>query len=266
MIDLHTHTTRCGHAEGKLEQYILAAIDCNLKEYGISDHFPMDYLGFREEDMSSMYFNELSQYIKEVENLKEKSRDKIFIKLGLEIDYVQGLEIKTSELIKEKDLDYVIGSIHFLFGKDVSHPKNKDYFKTRPLIDIYHDYFKKVENMVNSDNFDIIGHIDVIKKHGHVPSESLQEFYIELSKLLSRKNQVVEINTGGLRAPVEEMYPSFNFLQELVSHNVPLTLGSDAHKPSEVAYGFPKVYSILKQLGVSKLVTFNQRVPYEIFF
>ena len=40
MIDytFHSHTFRCGHAEGDVEDYVLLAIKHGLKIYGVSDH------------------------------------------------------------------------------------------------------------------------------------------------------------------------------------------------------------------------------------
>ena len=44
IMDYHTHNERCGHATGTIENYILEAIDKNLDEIGITDHFPVDVL------------------------------------------------------------------------------------------------------------------------------------------------------------------------------------------------------------------------------
>ena len=39
----HTHTARCGHAEGTDEEYVLAAIERGFDEMGFSDHVPWPY-------------------------------------------------------------------------------------------------------------------------------------------------------------------------------------------------------------------------------
>ena len=39
----HTHTARCGHAEGSDEAYVLAAIEQGFEELGFSDHVPWPY-------------------------------------------------------------------------------------------------------------------------------------------------------------------------------------------------------------------------------
>ena len=40
LTNYHTHTTRCGHAEGTEEEYILTALRCGYKVLGFSDHTP----------------------------------------------------------------------------------------------------------------------------------------------------------------------------------------------------------------------------------
>lgn len=40
MKNYHTHTTRCMHAIGSEEEYILAAISAGYTELGFSDHTP----------------------------------------------------------------------------------------------------------------------------------------------------------------------------------------------------------------------------------
>ena len=43
LTNYHTHTTRCGHAEGTEEEYILTALRCGYKVLGFSDHTPWAY-------------------------------------------------------------------------------------------------------------------------------------------------------------------------------------------------------------------------------
>lgn len=43
LTNYHTHTTRCCHAEGTEEEYILTALRCGFKVLGFSDHTPWAY-------------------------------------------------------------------------------------------------------------------------------------------------------------------------------------------------------------------------------
>ena len=41
--NLHTHTTRCGHACGTEDEYVRSAIEGGLKTLGFSEHCPHVY-------------------------------------------------------------------------------------------------------------------------------------------------------------------------------------------------------------------------------
>ena len=51
----------------------------------------------------------------------------------------------------------------------------------------------------------------------------------------------VEINTSGLRKDINETYPNLNLLPYMEKEGVPVTFGSDAHKPEQVGYRFETI-------------------------
>ena len=265
LVDYHVHTKRCGHATGDMQDYVRQGMAVGLKEMGFSDHYPMDSLGFNEADMSSMWEAEFPLYLQDVASMQELYGSQLTIRLGIEMDYVRGQEDLVQAIVQNHDFDYVIGSIHFLSGWDISHPKNAYKYETFSLTDLYNEYFDEVQHLVQSGQFDIVGHIDILKKLGYtLPDRAGLEVYDEMARLLSDRNQVVEINTGGLRAPVKECYPSPAFLDRLIAHQVPLTLGSDAHSPEEVGFCFSEIREKLLALGVKTLAAFSKRKPFEI--
>jgi len=66
----HTHTKRCGHAIGLDEEYVLSAISNGYVELGFSDHISHDNVEQNEE------------YIQSIQQLKEKYKDQIDIKIA----------------------------------------------------------------------------------------------------------------------------------------------------------------------------------------
>ncbi len=268
MIDYHTHTWRCRHARGTVDDYVRSAIDLGLDEVGISDHYPMDILGFPPGVICSMPARELHSYVREVREAARRYHSQIAVRLGVEVDYMPGAEELLSSLVENGDWDYTIGSVHFLGDTDITHSDNSSFFCARPLADIYAEYFATVRAMVRSGIFHVLGHADAVKKHGHVPgsgsSDQLRELYEQLARLCAERDQVVEINTAGLRSPAGEVYPADGLLQELVRCDVPLTLGSDAHDPTEVGCAVGEVTQQLTELGVRRLIGFCCGKPHEI--
>jgi histidinol-phosphatase (PHP family) len=69
----------------------------------------------------------------------------------------------------------------------------------------------------------------------------------------------VEVNTGGLRKPCHEIYPSENLIKTCFDHGLPITLGSDAHSPQEVGADFDKTADFLRKIGYTEIVRFTRR-------
>jgi histidinol-phosphatase (PHP family) len=109
LVDFHTHTVRCGHAEGRMEEYVEAAIAAGLKEYGFSDHLPMYWVeGDQPDPESTMAMHELEEYVSDVLRLQERYKE-IPIRLGIEADYIPG---------REEDLAVLESLTHIEVGDD----------------------------------------------------------------------------------------------------------------------------------------------------
>lgn len=112
MKNYHTHTMRCYHALDKEEDYILAAIKTGYKELGFSDHTPWRY----ESNFHSairMEEDKLEGYVKTLSELREKYKDQISIKIGLECEYYPKYIDWLKGVIEEYQLDYIILGNHF---------------------------------------------------------------------------------------------------------------------------------------------------------
>jgi histidinol-phosphatase (PHP family) len=112
--------------------------------------------------------------------------------------------------------------------------------------------------------FDALAHPDLIKKFGFLSARDAGDWYEETAIVLAQSGCAVEVNTGGLRKPVGEIYPSLRFLEACRRRGVPATLGSDAHAPEEVASGFVQARDLLAEAGYSSLVLFRGRRPHEV--
>ena len=97
----HTHTSRCFHATGRDEEYVLAAIEAGFDEIGFADHSPWKFDSDFVSDMR-MHISELDDYCNSIKSLREKYKDKISIKLGLECEYFKKYLPWLKEKIKER--------------------------------------------------------------------------------------------------------------------------------------------------------------------
>ena len=255
MIDYHVHTARCGHADGEMLDYVAQAHKIGLLELGFADHLP---LLTQEDPTLTMTLGELSGYVQEVNSLAEDA-DGIIVKLGIEADYLPGLEGETAALLASCDFDYVIGSIHFIDGWGFDDSRYLEGYAQKDIHTIYEDYFRLVARAAGSGMFDIIGHLDLVKKYGFRPETDITGLLEDTVAALKEAGVCVEINTAGLRKPVGEVYPSETILALCARAGVPITLGSDAHRPDQVGMDFDHALRLAVVAGYRRLAVFNKR-------
>ncbi len=258
MVDYHIHTYLCRHAEGSIEDYVNSAIEKGLREIGFADHFPLALMGMEPKTQVTMNEDEIELYFQMV-NRVSQTKD-ISVKTGIELDYVPGKTIKLSKELKDYPFDYIIGSIHFMDDWDFTHPYYAGEYEERSLGDVYERYFSLVCEACKSGIFDIIGHIDVVKKFDYRPEKRvLLPFYTEVARVLQDTGVCLEVNTSGLDAPVNEIYPARELLELCIKKGVKVVMGSDAHSPGQVGRYFPEAMEMLSDMGVKETVVFEAR-------
>jgi histidinol phosphatase-like PHP family hydrolase len=104
-FNLHTHTTRCGHAEGLDIQYVESAIDAGFKMLGFSDHIPFAGVKMPGDRMS---YEQKKEYVLSLKELQKKYHEQIDIKIGYEIEYFEEYDEYYLELRKECDY-FILG-------------------------------------------------------------------------------------------------------------------------------------------------------------
>ena len=259
LADYHTHTVRCGHATGSMEAYVEAAIARGLGEIGFSDHVPMYWLPEEKRDPTgAMAMAELEEYVSDVLRLRERYPE-IPVRLGLEADYIPGHEEALVRLLEAYPWDYVIGSVHFLDDWNFDHPDLVYRYAEWDIGELYDRFFALERAAAGSGLFDILAHIDLIKKFGHRPRRDQSEAYAALADAIARSGVAIELSTAGLRKPVGEVYPAPALLRELCSRGVPLILSSDAHRPCEVGWGFDKAAALAREAGCTQLARYEGR-------
>ena len=112
MKNYHTHTTRCYHAIDKEEDYIKAAIQSGYTELGFSDHTPWHYNSSFHSTMRMEDYR-LDDYISTLLKLKEKYKNQISIKIGLECEYFPQYIPWLKQVLKEQPIDYIILGNHY---------------------------------------------------------------------------------------------------------------------------------------------------------
>jgi len=261
-IDYHTHHERCGHAEGRLEDYVKRAVEIGLEQIGLSDHMPLLHVDPAEYYPGmAMPMEELPRYVEEALWLKEKYRDRIDVRVGLEGDYIEGYEEEIERIVTGYPWDYVIGSVHFLGEWDISDSRQLHGWEGKKVLEVYERYYDAVQKAAKTGFYDFLGHLDVIKRFGHRPEDEEAERELERRTLeVIREHDVaIELNASGLVMPCEDMFPKRRMLETAFALGIPVTVGSDAHRPERVALNLDRAVECLKAIGYRELATFKER-------
>jgi len=155
LVDYHMHSI-LSDGKNTYEEMAMAAIDKGLEEVGFTDHLclkPVDW---------SMKQIDIPVMTSQISDLKEKLGGRINIRFGIEVDYLPGYEDELHELISQIPVDYVIGSVHFI--DDWNFDTDQSLYGKWSNDELYEKYFTLVQEAAQSGLFDIIGHIDIIKK------------------------------------------------------------------------------------------------------
>ena len=262
LVDYHTHNVLCKHADGVLEDYVQQAIKLGLNEIGLSDHTPMPNNWDKEVRMTEELF--WSEYKPKVLELKEKYKNQITIKFAVEGDFFPGTENWVKEFNAKNEFDYVIGSVHYLGEWGFDDPQYVGKYDEKDVDEIYIEYYRHIKRSAESGLFDIVGHCDLVKKFGHRPTKNMEAILRETFKVVKDSGMAVEINTSGLRKPVKEIYPSEQILRIISEYGIPLTLGSDAHFPTDVGRDFDKAKQLIDKYGNGKISLFTNRKRSEV--
>jgi histidinol-phosphatase (PHP family) len=262
MIDHHLHT-HFGDGQDSPNEMALAAKKAGVDVMGFSEHFPRptgyDYPteGYNHSDLASKWFD----YASKVNMLKEDLDEPPKVLFGAEIDYLPDEEKTLQAELSAFNFDFIIGSVHMIgkWGFDY----NQGDWDGRDVDELYDEYWETMFKMVGSGLFDFVGHLDVIKvfKNSYPPTRDHTDGAKDLLREIQKKGLPIEINTGGLRKPCRELFPSIELIKEAVALNIPIVTSSDAHRKEDVGFHLPEVVTMLKDLGVKEVVYFEGRRP-----
>lgn len=251
IVDLHNHTALCNHAQGSIESYVLKAIEEKIDIFGFSDHAPMHF----DEDYR-MRFNQMDCYEQDVLHVKQLYAKDITVLLAYEVDFLEGY---IDDLVLARNVDYLIGSVHYLGKWGFDNPEFIGEYQNRNIDEIWQRYFDAIEALAQCQLFDVVGHIDLMKIFNFLPKKDIRLIANNAIKAIKKANMVVEINAAGLRKPIGELYPSQPLMEMLAEHDIPITFGSDAHALEHIGFAREDMHALARHYGYKKCATFQSK-------
>ncbi|MBK5246429.1 MAG: histidinol-phosphatase HisJ family protein [Peptostreptococcaceae bacterium] len=261
MYDYHSHSFFSDDSSVPLKNMIEAAISMGIKELAVTDHYDPDYPD--KNFPFDLDFNLYHQALLAAE--KEHSKNIKVVK-GLEMGIQHGETNKKCYLAaSDFPYDFIIGSFHCCGGQDLY----SKYFIERSDEDGVREFYDYVyEGICDFNNFDVLGHINVIDRYvSKIPDYSQYMFKIEqiLTKLINM-GKGIELNTSSFRYGLgERTTPSKEILALYKSLGGEIiTIGSDAHREKQLGYKYKEAIEILISHGFKYITTFDKRVAKQI--
>ena len=226
----HTHTYRCGHAEGGEEEYIENAVRCGLQVLGFSDHTPYDFydVGPRNHPMR-MALEELPGYTASLRALADRWRGRIEILTGVEAEYYPKYFPALLDLLRANGVRYMILGQHFL-GNEVDEPYSGRETEDESILERY--VAQSIEAL-HTGLFTYFAHPDLIRFVGSEKAYARQ--MRRLCEAAKETETPLEINLLGIRDG--RHYPNERFWAIAGEVGNAVVLGCDAHRPEDVCGG-----------------------------
>jgi histidinol-phosphatase (PHP family) len=183
------------------------------------------------------------------------------IRVGIELDWIAGKEKALQALVAGRDLDIVLGSVHWLAEGMVDHP-GYSVWEAYPVDEVWRRYFDELRTAAGSGLYDVMAHPDLPKVFGERPSGGVaQHEYDETADAFAAAGVACEISTAGLRKAARELYPAPAFLEACARRGVPITLAADGHRPEDVARDLPLAVALAVGAGYRTVTAFRAREP-----
>lgn len=251
----HSHTKRCGHAEGEDEEYIQAAIENGFKTIGFSDHVILP--GVVQNRMRGTY-DMLEDYIQSVTSLKEKYKGIIDVKLAFECEYFHDAFADYYRKLRcERGFEYLILGQHCYYDRafqtvcfygDIASRRQRLEQYTQDLID-----------GMRSGLFLYACHPDLFILFYRQWDEHAINATRRICQTAEQCHIPLELNMGRTRPPHREelwkedelIYPFPQFWKIVSEYDIDVVVGVDAHSPKDYSVSDYEAFAeILRNLNL----------------
>lgn len=263
--DYHNHTrfSPDGKPDADYLSMARAAVAAGLDELCITEHCECNgFFVSATENIGFTYDREACR--KALEEARAVMGDRIALPFGVEIGQATQVPEREAQVLSGETYDFIIGSLHNIRGWcDFALVEYESEEQIRGML---RAYFEELYELADQKTYDVVGHVDYPLRYMRRRFDvSFRPFEEELRAVLHRiaeRGKGIELNTKVLRTvpPVDTEQDYLLRLWKEEGGEV-LTVGSDAHRPADVAAGVRKEYELAKGMGFCRIATFRRHQP-----
>lgn len=262
-IDMHVHTDNSPDGNHSAMFVCEKAELMGIRALAFTDHCETD--SYYEES----YDKRTQQSYFEISKAQSAFRGKLIVLKGIELGQGHYDEQLSEKILSRYDYDVVIASIHNLKGKQDFY--FMESYTPESVKELLTEYFNEIYNMVEWGRFDILAHLTYPFRYFYTKSgigvniNDYSEQVDKILKLLAEKGKALEVNSAGLRQPINKLSPELETIKrfkELGGRYI--TFGSDAHYADDIAKGMDEAYDAIKAAGFENITMFQSHTPLEL--
>ncbi|MDL2220727.1 histidinol-phosphatase HisJ family protein [Eubacteriales bacterium OttesenSCG-928-N14] len=262
MYDSHMHTTYSFDGNATILQMVEAAANMGLKEITITDHIDFDD-PYIPEGMPNA--PDLDVYFAEIAAAKQQYEGKILVHAGLEIGVFDEVLERTHQYVEGYAMDFVLGSMHTA-KPDMHDPA---FWQEHTRQSGFGVYLQNVlDNFRVYTDYDCISHLTYFSRYApftgterEILATDAPQLLQELFAYLIANGKGIEVNTSTIKRHGFAM-PDISIvkLYRQMGGEI-ITIGSDAHRPDNIAANFTAGLQMLQAAGFDYVCTFVERSP-----
>ena len=264
LCDVHSHTKISPDSKAELSDMARAAVGAGLRELCVTDH--CDLLG---SDGEPVTFFDWPAAKEQYRTVKASEKNGLLLRLGLELGSAPACPETARAVLAQggEELDFVLGSLHTWIGME----GHLDLYYSD-----YHDDPSLARRAVEStldhtwalvtkypDCYDSLAHVvyplRYIRRDGiDLSLDGWEDRVRAIFTEIAKTDHALEVNTHRGR-DLDFWPPLLRWFRECGGELV--TVGSDAHRPQDVAKGIPEALALLSAAGFDCVTTFAGRKP-----
>lgn len=252
LYESHMHTPLCKHAQGEPEAYAAVAAERGLAGIIVTCHNPpIDNWS----PTVRMADNQFDSYVQMVDRARQAWAGRVDVRLGMECDFVPGMEAALAKQLQRAEFNHILGSVHPQIAQ------YKERFFTGDVLAFQRTYFEHLALAAETGLFDTLAHPDLVKNEfpQEWQTERLAETLAASLDRIAAAGTAMELNTSGLQKKLPEMNPGRTILVEMHARGIPVVLGADAHVPQRVAADYVPALQLLAEIGFTHVNFFLNR-------
>ncbi len=275
--DYHVHTSYSDDSEYPMEEVVKDAISFGLDEICFTDHVDygvkrdwddprgMTYRrgGAGEPERMALANVDYPRYATEITALREKYKDQITLKMGIEFGIQTHTIPQYEKLFSVWPFDFIILSVHQVEDKEFW---TQDFQRGRTQTEYNLRYYEEILALVQQyHHYSVLGHMDLISRYdkaGPFSFEKIRPIVKEILKTIIFDGKGIEVNTSCYRYGLNDLTPSTDILRlyrDLGGRII--TIGSDSHRKEHLGAYLTETISALKAIGYKEVYTFKQMCP-----